>query len=396
MRALIIGGGVAGNAAALALDRVGWEPVVFEAYERSAGLDQGVFLTIAVNGLAALDAIDAGDAVRQLGFATGQIRFLSGTGKELGALDIGPRRADGDATRTVRRAELYAALGDEVVARGIETHHGKRLVDATTTADGVTATFADGSTATGDVLIGADGLRSTVRQLIDPAAPEPRYTGLTNLGGFSRVPGARFEGGDYRMTWGKRAFFGSTVSPDGEVWWFANEPRRQPLTDADRQAAPEQVKAQLAELFTEDAGAAAQIVAASGGDLLNANGYDLPRVKTWHRGRMLVIGDAAHAVSPATGQGASLAIEDAVVLARCLAAVDAGNPGAAFAAYEGERRERVERVVAYGKRLGTTKTAGPVGRWVRDLVLPRFLAMAASPKAMAKQAWIFDYRARLS
>jgi 2-polyprenyl-6-methoxyphenol hydroxylase-like FAD-dependent oxidoreductase len=112
---------------------------------------------------------------------------------------------------------------------------------------------------------------------------------------------------------------------------------------------------------------------------------------------MLVIGDAAHAVSPATGQGASLAIEDAVVLARCLAAPAAGSdPRAAFDAYEAERRERVERVVAYGKRLGSTKTAGPVGRRIRDAVLPRFLAMAASPKAMAKQAWIFDYRAELS
>ena len=89
--ALIIGAGPAGTVAALGLQKAGWEPEIYEAYDRSAGLSQGVFLTVAVNGLDALSAIGADHAVRELGFPTGRIRFLSGAGKDLGALPIGPR-----------------------------------------------------------------------------------------------------------------------------------------------------------------------------------------------------------------------------------------------------------------------------------------------------------------
>lgn len=104
------GAGPPSAVAALALQKGAWEPELHEAYERSAGLGQGVFLTIAVNGLDALAAVGADEAVRELGFPTGAIRFLSGTGKELGALPIGPRLADGTVTRTLRRADLYAVL----------------------------------------------------------------------------------------------------------------------------------------------------------------------------------------------------------------------------------------------------------------------------------------------
>jgi FAD-dependent urate hydroxylase len=236
-RALIIGSGVAGTVAGLALRKAGWEPVIYEAYRHSAGLDQGVFLTIAVNGLDALAAVDAGGPVRALGFPTGNIRFASGSGKDLGAMAIGPVLPDGTVTRTMRRADLYGALYDLAVSRGVLVEHGKKLATADIVDGQVTATFADGSTAAGTVLIGADGLRSTVRTLIDPGAPLPRYTGMGNVGGFTRTDGIGPDGGDYRMIWGKRCFFGYTVSPDGEVWWFAN-PRRAMSSAASRSGRP--------------------------------------------------------------------------------------------------------------------------------------------------------------
>jgi 2-polyprenyl-6-methoxyphenol hydroxylase-like FAD-dependent oxidoreductase len=102
----------------------------------------------------------------------------------------------------------------------------------------------------------------------------------------------------------------------------------------------------------------------------------MPPVRHWHRDRMVIIGDAAHATSPASGQGASMAIEDAVELARCLR--DLPDPGAAFATYEGLRRERVERVVAQGAKTSNSKAAGPVGRMIRDALLPLMLRRAAS------------------
>jgi FAD-dependent urate hydroxylase len=388
-RAMIIGAGPAGTVAAIALAKAGWEPVIYEAYDHSAGLDQGVFLTLAVNGLDALAAVDADEPVRALGFPTGKIRFFSGTGKPLGAMAIGPVLDDGTVTRTLRRADMYATLYDLALRRGARIEHGKKLVGASSLPDGVTARFADGTSADGDVLIGADGLRSAVRKLVDPAAPGPRYTGMGNAGGFTRVPGIGPDGGDYRMIWGRRCFFGYTVSPDGEVWWFANPPAREELSGEQLRAATSgEVKARLVGLLEEDNGPAAGIVATTGPILLG-NQYDIPAVPAWHRERMLIIGDAAHAVSPSTGQGVSLACEDAVVLAQCLR--DHDDPADAFAAYERLRRDRVERVAAWGAKMGGTKTTGPVMRVLRDLTLPRILAKGSTPEAMDKQAWMFRH-----
>jgi FAD-dependent urate hydroxylase len=109
--------------------------------------------------------------------------------------------------------------------------------------------------------------------------------------------------------------------------------------------------------------------------------HDLPEVPTWHRGPMVIISDAAHATSPSSGQGASLAIEDAVILAKCLR--DMPDAARAFAAYEQLRRGRVERVVRHSARIGRSKTPGPVGRWLRDLVMP--LARPRRPRGLKKK-----------
>jgi FAD-dependent urate hydroxylase len=395
-RAVIIGAGPAGLVSALAMQKGGWDAQVFEAYEESAGLNQGVFLTLAVNGMDALRAVDAQHVVGPLGFRTGRIRFLTGTGRDLGATPIGPTLPDGTTTRTLRRADLYTALHDLASERGIAIHHGKRLTGAESSSSGTTVSFADGSSADADALIGADGLRSAVRTLIDPGAPVPTYSGMGNVGALTRTEAidvsAEATDGDYRMIWGKRCFFGYTVSPDGEIWWFANPPSREPIATAhrdDSDSAGAARKQLLIDMLEPDAGPAATIVAETQGTILFGNQEAMPRVPTWHRDSMVIVGDAAHAVSPATGQGVSLACEDAVVLALCLR--DSTTVTAAMATYEAQRRARVDRVSSWGAKIGSTKTVGPFMRVVRDLMLPRILAHGATPKAMAKQAWLFDH-----
>jgi 2-polyprenyl-6-methoxyphenol hydroxylase-like FAD-dependent oxidoreductase len=145
-------------------------------------------------------------------------------------------------------------------------------------------------------------------------------------------------------------------------------------------------RARLGELFAGDAGPAAGIIAATGDQLAAYPIFDLPAVPRWHRDRLVILGDAAHATSPSSGQGASLAIEDAVTLARCLRDIEPA--ASAFAAYDRLRRARVERVVAYSARIGQSKTPGTVGRWLRDLAMPFALKAFASPKA---QRWLYDY-----
>jgi 2-polyprenyl-6-methoxyphenol hydroxylase-like FAD-dependent oxidoreductase len=172
MRALIIGGGAAGTAAAMALQKAGWDATIYEAYEQSTGLEQGAYLTVAVNGLDALRAIDADHVVTAAGFPSGKMEFFSGTGKKLGEMVMGPVLEDGTVTHTIRRSDLYDGLYRETVRRGIAVEHGKRLVAAEQVpGGGVIARFADGSTAEGDLLVGADGVHSATRTIIDPAAP---------------------------------------------------------------------------------------------------------------------------------------------------------------------------------------------------------------------------------
>jgi FAD-dependent urate hydroxylase len=389
-KALIIGGGIAGPVTAMALQRAGIDSVVYEAYDESAGLAAGAFLTVAVNGLDALRTLDAHEPVLAAGFPTRSIEFFSGTGKRLGEVPIGGTLPDGTVTHTVKRADLYRVVHEEAVRRGIRIEHGKRLVDVETAPDGVVARFEDGTRAGGDLLVGADGIHSTTRRIIDPAAPRPRYTGLGNIGGFTRNASIDARPGPYKMIFGKRCFFGYTVSPSGEIWWFANPASTRELTRAELAAATTgQWKQRLIELFSGDTTLAVEIIRATTHELAGTNQYDMPSVPTWHKGSMIIIGDAAHAVSPASGQGASMAIEDAVVLAKCMR--DLGDTHQAFAAYEQLRRERVERVVAYGAKFSDSKAAGPIARVLRDLMLPMILKRQANSSADST-GWVFDYR----
>jgi len=388
-QALIIGGGIAGPVTAIALQRAGIGSVVYEAHADSAD-EAGSWLTVAVNGLDALRSLDLHAAVMACGFPTANIELRSGNGRRLAEVPIGGTLADGTLTHTLRRGDLYRALRDEALRRGIRCEHGKRLVAAEDDAGGVLARFADGTTARGDLLIGADGIHSRTRELIDPDAPKPRYSGLGNVGGYAPASAATADElapGGMTMIFGKRCFFGMTRAPSGEIWWFANPPRRAAIERAELAAiTSQQWRERLAELFAGDAGPAARIVRAATEPVVGTNQYDMPTVPRWHRGPMVIVGDAAHAVGPSSGQGASMAIEDSLVLAGCLR--DTPDISRALARYEQLRRARVERVVVHGARSGSSKAPGPVGRVVRDMLLPWILPRVTRPAAMA---WLFEH-----
>ena len=383
--ALIVGGGIAGPAAAMALQKAGIEPVIYEA--RPAGeRATGVFLTLGSNGIDALRVLGADEAVAR-GFSTPTITLRGATGKHLGATRTGGSLPDGTSSQTLRRADLYEALHEQAESRGIRIERGRRLVNAEEIDGGVRAVFADGSEAVGDVLIGCDGVHSTVRRVIDATAPAPSYAGLLNSGGYARGVDVAADPGCYEMIFGKRAFFGYAVAPDGDVWWFANVPRRdQPAHGELEMVSGEDWRRRLLELYAEDAGPAAALVRATSELTAPSPVHTIPHLPTWHRERMIVIGDAAHAPSPSSGQGASLSIEDAVVLAQCLR--DASHPQAAFAGFVAARRPRVERIIRWAARVNSSKAAGPVARTVRDVTLPGILKLTADSKALRQ---IYDF-----
>jgi 2-polyprenyl-6-methoxyphenol hydroxylase-like FAD-dependent oxidoreductase len=385
MKALIVGGGIAGLTTAMALQRAGIDPVVFEAYPPDDY--KGLFLNLASNGLDALRAVGVDAARAADGVPIPRMVMSSGTGKRLGEVTNGVRLPDGTVSVCVRRGMLQRVLREAALRRGIPVTFGARLESYEVTPDGIAARFADGTRASGDILVGADGIHSRTRRILDPTAPRPRFTGLLSVGGYARGTGLAPTPDTQHFMFGKRAFFGHLVRADGEVYWFANlyrptEPSRAELAAI----SAEGWRRHLREVFADDAPVVRTILEHSTAEIGAYLVHDIPTSRVWHRGPVVLVGDAIHATSPSAGQGASMACEDAVVLAKCLR--DLPDPARAFAAFEGLRRERVERVVSYSRRLSDAKAAGPVARVVRDLLMPLALKLFANDKA---HAWMYTH-----
>jgi FAD-dependent urate hydroxylase len=367
-KALIIGGGIAGPTAAMALCKAGVDATIYEAYGPGAE-HVGAGFNIATNGLDALAAIGALDATRGLGIPATRISMYNRKARLLGTVATGLPRPGAPDTTTFKRGELFAALAGEAASRGITTEYHRRLVRIEQSDKSVTAHFADGTQASGDVLIGADGVHSTTRAYVDPEAPSPRYTGLVSFGGFGRNPGLPPEPGLWKMMFGRRAFFGWFVPDTTQVWWFISVPMAKPLSR-------EEILAEgtgawvprLTDLFVGDDVPVEPIVRAQADELIVVGAeYDLPNMRTWVRGRVVIIGDAAHRASTSSGQGASMAMEDAVTLGQCLRDID--DPGRAFATLQQLRRPRTDKILALGAKTASSKAAGPVGAAMRDAIM---------------------------
>ncbi|MEU1903791.1 FAD-dependent monooxygenase [Streptomyces hygroscopicus] len=384
--ALIIGGGIAGTVTAMALRKAGIDAVVYEAYPTDA-TDAGAFLVVAANGLEALRTIDAHGPVLENSFPADRVDFISNTGKRLGDRPTSGSGDGGLGSVTLKRATLARVLREEALRRGVRIEHGKRLLAVHTSPDGrIVGSFADGGRAVGDVLIGADGIHSLIRRLIDAGAPRPRYTGQHTVCGYTRDADSPPAPDSYTMIFGKQAFFGCTTAPDGEVWWFCNAPAEEMSRAELAAVTAEQWRERLLTLFAEDNTPAADLVRATGDSIVATAAYDIVSTPTWSEEGMVIVGDAAHACAPNAAQGASMAIEDGVVLAKCLR--DLRSPRPAFAAYEALRRERVEKVAAASAGMARRTAPGPVARALRDVTMPRKLDRAGG----GAPDWLTGYR----
>lgn len=391
--ALVIGGGLAGPVTALALRKAGIEATVHEAYATTAdGI--GGQLTVAPNGLDALEVVGAREVVEAIGLPMRRTVMADGRGRVLTEFEALP---DLPPARTMWRSELYRALHDHAAAHGVHTEHGKRLVGVDENADGVTARFADGTTATADVLVGADGIGSTVRTLIDPSAPGPAHVPLLNFGAAAdfavdAAPDATC------FVFGRRAFLGYWVQPDGRTSWFGNLPHQPRMTSAEARAVPaDEWLRRLREVYADDVPGRGLVEHTDPARLFAFGSMEiLPKVPVWHRGRMVLVGDAAHAPSSSSGQGASLAAESAVQLARCLR--DLPDAPSAFAAYEALRRPRVEKVAARAARTNGAKGFGPVASAVMGVVMPLATRTFLTPERMlgAEQRHHIDWELRVA
>lgn len=338
MTAVVIGGGIAGLTTAIALDRAG---IGVEVYERVDSLGEiGAGISIWLNALRAFGEIGLADTIKSFSVPAGE----AGLRRWDGRLLVGPqhttlaRRLE-DFAVVMHRADLQRVLLDACGRDRVRL--GKACVSVAQDAHGVTATFADGHIARGDVLIGADGLHSVVRTALHGDRP-PRYSGYTAWRGVVSFDHAKVLPGE---SWGPGRRFGQIPMSEGRVYWFATES----IPANSRAAAGE--KAELLRLFRGWHAPIEALVEATGDRAILRNDiHDRPPLARWGDRRITIAGDAAHPMTPNLGQGACQAVEDAVALARCLTGTD--DVVAALSAYERSRMPRANEIVEASRRVG--------------------------------------------
>jgi 2-polyprenyl-6-methoxyphenol hydroxylase-like FAD-dependent oxidoreductase len=369
VRVVVAGGGVAGAASAIALARAGAEVTVYEAHEDPAGA-VGSFLSLAVNGLRGLAALGCLPQVQAAGFAVARQRMWAGNGKLLGDVARGRRPGDPLHSVTLMRASLVTVLRDAATRAGASIVTGQPLTGAD-----LRAARDDGA----DLVVGADGIWSSARRIVDKAAPEPAYAGLYSVSGASDGPdGPDGAGpGTWNMIFGRNGAFIYLPAPDGTIWWSAQVSAKVPPEDL-AGVGPDE----LAGVFRREPRAVAILHGARTAHAATLH-HVLAPVRRWHGGDIVLIGDAAHPAG--AGQGASMAIEDAVELARQLR-----GPGAvagALARFDTARRDRAGKMAKMAASNRDAKTAGPVVAALRNLIMPvmfgRFYERATG--------WLYDY-----
>ncbi len=369
----VLGGGVGGLALATLLARSGREVTVFERRSEASAAHEGAFLTLAANGAAALSAIGALEGVEALALPTREIVLHSRNGRKIVGIsqmtdeDRGARPA-----LTIRRGELAAELLKAARSAGADVRDDAFASVVHEEADGTNVTVGDEkSVVKFDAVIIADGIKSRSRAQLFPGLPKPTYTGLIGTGGFVDVPAIADTRGVMHMTFGHRAFFGYIKRDNGPVYWFNSYPNDRP--DAPVAFGQPYVEL-LRDLHAKDPEPVREILAAVKAIDQDYPIFDMPRLERWHTDRSILLGDAAHAVSPHAGQGASMALEDAVVLHACM--MSEPTLAKAFRRFEPLRRDRVEDVIRISRRVGGAKSpTNPIAIFLRDLVMPIFVPM---------------------
>jgi 2-polyprenyl-6-methoxyphenol hydroxylase-like FAD-dependent oxidoreductase len=358
MRAVVVGAGIGGLAAAIALRGAGVEAVVLERAGRAREIEAG--LTIWPNGVQALRALGVEPPLLRAPLR--EVRLSTWQGRRLARTDCsGFEERYGVPALAVHAAELrrtlLAALGAGCVMPGADV--ARYAEDA----GRVTAECRDGRDWAADLLVGADGLRSTVReQLLGDG--EPRYTGVTTWRGIGpRAPDGTPMGVSWKLV-GQGREFGFVPMADGRVSWFASREA------AEGEAPwPAGHRAELLSLHQGWPEMVAGLVRRTGeADILRTDIHDRPPATHWSAGRVTLLGDAAHPMAHCTSQGACQALEDAVVLGKALR--DADDAESALHQYERQRLRRANAMVRLSSRRGRViHLKNPAARLLMELAL---------------------------
>lgn len=344
-KTIIIGGGIGGLSAAIALEQLGGKVKVFE---RACELkEMGAGIVLAANAMKALGKLGVADQVINAGSPVKKAEIRTWDGKLIVNVPTHKQAEQyGSYSYLIYRPKLQRILYEKLNSGTLEL--GKKLVRLEQKESYIGTAFEDGSKFHGDFLIGADGVHSEVRNNLFESMPL-RYSGFSAFRGISHFVDPRFPvelGGGFEA-WGKGKRFGYSHLGEGRIFWFAaiNAPQGSLVHSHQR-------KKTAMELFKDWWQPVQEVIRSTEeSDILTHDIFDRRPLNTWTKGKATLLGDAAHPMLPNLGQGGAQAMEDAIVLARCLKE----NPhdiGKACRQYEDIRIPRTKKIVRGSRMMG--------------------------------------------
>ena len=367
----IIGGGIGGLTAALALQQSGFQPEIFE--QAPALLDVGAAIAIWPNAMRVLERLRLTDNIVAKAGVIEEIRWLDQNGFLINRVSISETsEARKSPAVALHRADLQSTLLHALPATSI--HLGHTLVDQTQRGDKIIVTFANNQTVEADFLIGADGIHSRVRsQFLNDG--DPRHRGYTVWRGISpNIPSAIPPDTAIEIH-GRGKRFGLGPVGLGRLGWWATAN----TDDTD----------QLTDLFAGWYAPVVELIEATPHQsILKTGAFDRESTKRWGNGRMTLLGDAIHPTTPNLGQGGCLAMEDALVLARCFEKYGATEQ--ALRHYERSRYKRTTAITNYSRYYGSA------GQWENIFARGfRRTILSLVPETVARRVMqiVFDYDA---
>lgn len=344
MKFLISGGGICGLTTAIALHQQGLEVVIYEAAKTIKAVGAG--LNLSSNAIRALSSINLAKAVMAQSKAQKGGQFFTPSGKILNYTDFNPlvEKYGIPGLISIHRAELHTILLAEIKDK-IPFYTNKRAQSVEQKKEEIILHFADGTSARGNYLLACDGIHSAIRKQLLPEI-DPSYAGYTIWRGLVRDSSQEVELAMPFKTWGKNGQFGAVPMTNNRIYWFASfnakqsDPALKKITLAD-----------LAKRFAQYHAPIPQLLALSKSeDLLMNEANELNPISQYAFGNVLLMGDAAHAMTPNLGQGACQAIEDAAVLAQLLKTENSTEQ--AFLAFEEQRIPRTKKATIDSRQVG--------------------------------------------
>ena len=365
----IIGAGIGGLTLAARLER---EKIPYRVYEKAPVLGEvGAGLGLWSNAVLCLEKVGVdGDFWSRSGCEVFRAEMANAEGKILSSCDVRPvAEKVGASSFVVHRADLHGAIYGQINPESVVT--GKKLSGMEEKENGVLLRFSDGSTASASMVVGADGLRSQVRAQTFGDEP-PRYSGQTCYRGIARL---NIEERHALREIQGRGLRAAVIPLDDErVYWWTTEN----VTEGGRRE-PRKEKEYLLSNFADWAFGVPEAIEATDAEAILRNDlYDRPPLPTWSKGRVTLLGDAAHPTTPNLGQGACMAIEDGFVLGGLLGEKFDAE---AFSEYESLRKDRCEAIVKESRRFGW------IGGWENPAAVKiREFLLATTPETFVRKS----------